>query len=108
MTRRCKTCGQPLPPKLLNSAALLDLLRHAQPHREVYQAQRGGWFISHGGGETTESAVRRLVDAGQIQSVYSNCPDAAYHIGRTWDCERTLEARKRLGKAAPNYFVGDK
>jgi hypothetical protein len=92
----------------MNAEQLLDVLRHSSPHREVYMAKYSHrWLVTYGGGEASAAAVHQLVQGGQIQSVYSNCPNDSYHIGRTWDYERTMAARKILGKAAPDYFVGD-
>lgn len=76
-------------------------------HIYAYKADAGGWYLTYGKGRTTRAAVMELVRQGRIQSVYSNIPGDCYHIGRTWDCERTLAARKEIGKGAPDYFVGD-
>lgn len=103
---RCPTCGQPVP-SIRNSAWLIEILTHGEPHREVYRAQDGSWYVTYGGGSVSADVVRELVQQGVIASVYSDCPTDAYHVGRTYDTERTLEARKKLGKQAPNYYVGD-
>lgn len=105
----CPTCGQPTKPAKMGATQILELLKLRAPHREVYRLGRdpNRWFVSHGGGEADGGTVKQLIKSGGIQSVYSNCPDA-YHIGRIWDFERTMAARKILGvKAAPDYFVGD-
>jgi hypothetical protein len=106
----CPTCGQPIKRAVNDDADhLLAVLMHGNPHREVYRGRDGGgWFVTYGGGPYSERAVQELVERHQIQSVYSSIPDEAYHVGRTWDCERTMAARKKIGKAAPNYFVGDR
>lgn len=102
----CPSCGQVLPGD--NEARrLLHLLTTATPHREVYRGRDGGWYLTYGGGPFSEIAVRLLLERKQIQQVYSSLPDDAFHVGRTWDCERTMAARKKLGKSAPDYFVGD-
>ena len=90
----CPTCGQERGRVVLGTFALLDILTNGTPHREVYRAQGGGWFVTYGGGEAAANAVAELVRLGKINSVYSNCPTDAYHVGRTMDCERTLEYRK--------------
>ena len=106
----CPMCGSPVKtPTKMNAEALLHVLRSGARHREVYRSGRNPdrWFVTYDSGEATATAVTQLVEEGKIQPVYSNCPDDSYHVGRTWDCERTLAARKILGKAAPDYFVGD-
>ncbi len=87
--------------------ALLALLRDGNPHREVYRARDGGWFVTYGGGEVAADAVQELVRAGLVHSVYSNCPADSYHVGKTLDVERTREARRIHGKKAPLIYVGD-
>ena len=105
---RCPTCGQMTNPAVMNAEQLLHVLQRGSPHREVYRGKNSGrWLVTYGGGEASAGAVHQLVQRGEIQAVYNNCPNDSYHIGRTWDCERTLAARKILGKAAPDYFVGD-
>ena len=104
---RCKTCGQLLPQKGLNAHELVCLLKAGAPHREVYRAQGGGWFVSYGGGAVSPEVVHELISSGEIHPVYSNCPNDAFHVGRTLDVERTLEARRELGKHAPRYYVED-
>jgi hypothetical protein len=103
----CPTCGQPIADTSAEAARLLARLSHDSPHREVYRAQDGRWYLTYGGGPFSDGAVTLLRERGQIQSVYSSLPDDAFHIGRTWDCERTLAARRKLGKAAPDYYLGD-
>lgn len=86
---------------------LLELLKNGQPHREVYRAQGGGWFVTYGGGETSEKAVRELVGLGLINSVYSTCADDGYHVGKTMDTVATAEERKkhRRKKDAPIIYT---
>lgn len=98
---RCRTCGQVLPQTKAD-----DLLVLLHEGREVYRAQDGQWFVTRGGGPFSDDTVQRLVKAGTIQSVYSNCPKDAYHIGKTWDYDRTMALRKKVGKV-PQVFVGD-
>ena len=105
MAARCSKCGQEIG-RLLDEIDLMKILQMGTPHREVYRAQKGGWFVNYGGGETSDEAVTNLVMRGEIHKVYSNCNDT-YHIGRTWDCERTMAARRKCGKAAPHYYLGD-
>lgn len=100
----CPTCKRPLQ---LDAAQLLCVLQTNHPHREVYKARDGGWFVTYRGGEVDPAAVHRLVAEGEIQKVYSDGADNTFHIGRTWDVARTMAARKELGKNAPDYFVGD-
>lgn len=100
----CPTCGQ-MVASPRNADWLLGVLTNETPHREVYRGQNGGWWLTRGHGEVPAEAVRELVRRGAIVSVYSNCPDDAYHVGRTLDVDRTMEARKRLGKGAPEYYV---
>ena len=105
MTARCSKCGQEIN-RLLDEIDLMKILEIGTPHREVYQGQNGGWFVSYGGGETSQEIVMNLVNRREIRSVYSNC-NGAYHIGRTWDYERTMAARRKYGKTALDYYLGD-
>jgi hypothetical protein len=93
------------------ASALLDLLTNGHPHREVYIAGNGSgeWYVTHGGGQVDVEAVRELVAGGHIKSVYSDCPNDCYHVGRTLDVERTIEERKkhRRGKDAPKIYMED-
>jgi hypothetical protein len=93
----------------MDAEQLLDMLTNARPHREVYRAQDGGWFVTYGGGEVLEATVQQLVTDRRIVSVYSDCPNDCYHVGRTLDVARTLEERKnyRRLKDAPKIYVGD-
>lgn len=90
---------------------LFEILKTEPPHREVYVAgdRSGRWFITYGGGEVSYRTVKELVDGGHIRSVYNNCPDDSYHIGRTLDVQRTVEERKRhrRGKDALLIYVDD-
>jgi hypothetical protein len=87
---------------------LLHILRTATPHREVYRSRTGEcWRVNHRGGRFSANAVRELFDGGYIQSVWSNCPYDAYHIGRTVNVDRSKAERKKRGKSAPTIFVGD-
>lgn len=100
----CTKCGQ-LIPNSRNADWLLDILTNGQPHREVYRAQDGGWFVTYGGGEVSPSAVHALISRGAIVSVYSNCPNDAYHVGRTLDVEATMALRKKHGKSAAEVYL---
>lgn len=87
---------------------LLAILTSAEPHRNVYRGDRTQrWFVTHGGGEFSSEAVRELVNLGRIASVHSDCAEDAYHVGRTLDCKRTAEARKKYGKRAELVYVDD-
>lgn len=94
--------------KFLNEEELLDLLTNGEPHREVYRAGKGGWYVTYGGERTTTQAVDRLFKTGKINSVYSNCPLDAYHVGRTMDIDQTMAERKRLGVRDIKIYVGDR
>lgn len=112
MTDYCTACGQRLPRTWPEEEdRLRALLRGGHPHREVYRAGDGSgrWFVTYGGGEFSEQSVRALVKKGVIQSVYSNCPNDCFHVGRTLDIDRTLAERKkhRRGKDAPKIYVDD-
>lgn len=103
----CPTCGQRVA-RTDEVTWLLSLLKEAVPHREVYRGQDGHWYVTRGGGQVSPQSVEELKRRGEIVSVYSDCPEDAYHVGRTLDVQRTLDARKRLGiKRAPHIYVGD-
>jgi len=93
--------------RLLDAEELLEILTNGTPHREVYRGQGGGWFVTYGGGRTSAHAVDILFQGGQIHSVYSNCRNDAYHVGRTMDIDKTIAERKRLGSKIINIYVGD-
>lgn len=106
MTDICPTCGQTIMKHINDDeGALLHLLQTTPPHREVYRSDDGRWYVTHGGGEWSGRAVHALVLAGKVSSVYSDCPNDCYHIGRTLDTIATSEQRKRLGKKAPLIFL---
>jgi hypothetical protein len=96
-----------------DAVALLDLLTNRtlqHRKREVYRADNGsGWYVTYSGGKVNVDAVRELVAGGHIRSVYSDCPNDCYHVGRTLDVARTIEERKkhRRGKDAPKIYVDD-
>lgn len=100
----CTKCGQLLPSER-DADWLLNILTNDIPHREVYRGRDGGWWLTYGHGEVPAEAVRELVRRGAIVSVYSNCPNDAYHVGQTIDIDRTMAARKKLGKSAPTYYI---
>jgi hypothetical protein len=100
----CTKCGQ-LIPNDQDADWLLDLLTNGEPHRQVYRGQDGNWYVTYGGGEVSASVVGALVKRGAVVSVYSNCPNDAYHVGRTLDYERTMAARKKHGRGAPNIYI---
>lgn len=100
----CSKCGQ-LIPNNRDADWLLDILTNGTPHREVYHGRDGGWFVTYGGGEISFNVVRGLIDRGLIVSVYSDCPLDAYHVGRTMDIQKTMDARKKHGKGAPAVYI---
>jgi hypothetical protein len=100
----CPTCGQQVA-RADEVTWLLTVLKTAVPHREVYRGQDGHWYVTYGAGRVSPQAVEELKRCGEIVSVYSNCPNDAYHVGRTLDYERTIEARKKHGKGAPLVYV---
>ena len=103
---RCPACGQEM--KRLAGPDAREVLRRLAPGRELYRAQGGGWYITHGGGEVSEVVVKELLASGQVRSVYSTCPNDAYHIGRTIDMPRTLAYRKgRKRKDWRTFYVDD-
>lgn len=103
----CPACKQPITNNLMGSDNLLRALKAEPSKRQVYITNDGRWFLSHGGGQADPAAVRKLAAQGAIQPVYSTLPNSSYHVGRTFDVERTLAARKERGNAAPNYFLDD-
>lgn len=107
MSDRCPTCGHIT---LVSEAEkLLHLLQNGEPHREVYRARDGGWFVSYGGGQVSTAAVDALVSRGLIVSVYNNCPHDAYHVGKTLDVAATVAERRKHKhwRDAPRVYVGD-
>jgi len=109
MSEICKCCGQTIPPRraVLNAEQLFAALTAEGRRREVYRAQDGSWWVTYGGGQTTLEAVQELHRAGKIQSVFSNCPSDAYHVGRTIDMPRTLAARQAARNRSITVYVGD-
>lgn len=102
---RCPTCGHEIA-ELRDERWLLDILTNGHPHRKLYLGQNGNWYVTYGGvGPVDRGLVRRLVDRGAVQSVYSSIPNQAYHVGKTIDCERTLEARRRHGRKAGTIYI---
>lgn len=92
----CPTCGQQVRHDL-NADALLGLLRHGVPHREVYLGRDHNWYVTYGGGTTTAAAVNGLLGNGLIHPVYDNLPSEAFHVGDTLAMEATLLRRKETG-----------
>jgi hypothetical protein len=92
----CPCCGQELPAKIYRSAdELLHALKTAKPHRELYIGTDGRWHMTYEAGTINTNFVNELVRSGYVQSVYSDMPTTSYHVGKTWDCEATMAARKR-------------
>lgn len=107
MTALCPTCGQPIDQSSNEAQRLLVILSDGR-RRQVYRGRDGsGWYVTCGGGRFSESAVKTLIDAGHIHSCYSDCPNDAYHVGKTLDCKATIEERKkhRRGKDAPMIYT---
>lgn len=90
--------------------SLLNILQNGVPHRQVYRGHGGGWFVTYGHGQVSYSAVNELLTRNLISPVYSDCPNEAFHTGKTLDVAATLEERKkhRRAKDAPLIYVGDK
>jgi hypothetical protein len=95
-------------PTISDPDALYDILCHATPHRELYKTQSGEWRITYDRRPIDTLAVRRLVASGRVASVYSTHPTIGYHVGRTIDTDRTMEARKsgRISRGDLIY-IGD-
>lgn len=100
----CPTCGQHIPNTPSPADDLLRLLRQSKPHRQVYEGQDGGWYVSYGGGRTTRQAVDELVARGVIVRCYSDS-DGMYHVGKTLDVEATTRERKRLGNRTARVYL---
>jgi hypothetical protein len=103
----CPTCGGPIEVET-SAEALLRLLTEGRPHRHVYRPANGtGWYVTHSGKRFSAEAVHGLVRAGKIHSVYSDCPDDAYHVGKTLDVKATTEERRnhRQRKDAPKIYT---
>jgi hypothetical protein len=104
----CPTCGQMLPKqKVLNAEELLNILTIGSPHREVYRGESGEWWVTYGGGQASYEAVSELLQRNLIHSVYSDCPNDAFHIGKTLDVQATIAERKkhRRAKDASQIYV---
>jgi hypothetical protein len=80
-----------------DAKAVLDLLRHGEPHRELYRGQDGGWYITYSGGKVPDAMAREIIESGEVKSVYSNAPRDAYHVGKTLDVRATERVRKETG-----------
>lgn len=105
---KCPTCGQVIAQVPMDETLrLLDLLTLGEPHREVYKGTDGNWYVTYGGGIFSEAAVFKLVRSGKIHSCYSDCPDEAYHVGRTIDVGATKSERRKHKKKrdAPIVYV---
>lgn len=92
------------------ASMVMELLKSGEPHRELYRARDGGWFITHGGGAVSDNVARDIIASGEVNSVYSNCPTDAYHVGKTLDVDATIAERKkhRHGKDAPKIYIQDR
>lgn len=81
MSRRCATCGQPLPVRPSTDAeGLLLVLRRPGGDGEPRSVYRGNktddWYITYGGGPFNGDLVRRLVEEGQLSRTYPQCADS--------------------------------
>lgn len=104
----CPTCGTKYKAPAVRDADWLLQMLKGPPKREVYRGRDGGWWLTRGNGhEIDPDAVRELLRRGEIVSVYSDCPNDSYHVGRTLDTTRTLEARKKRGNRGIMIYVGD-
>lgn len=103
---RCPTCGSPIAQHGANSDWLLDILTR-DPDRFIYRGRDGGWWLTKSRGELDPNVVRDLIRRGAIVSCYSDCPDDAYHVGKTIDIPRTMEERKkhRRKRDAPKIYT---
>jgi hypothetical protein len=99
----CSKCGQLLPDKR-DADWLLNLLTNGE-NRQVYRGRDGGWWLTRGYGEVPAAAVRELLRRRLIVSVYSDCPEDAYHVGKTIDRKATIEARKVRGNRGVTIYV---
>jgi hypothetical protein len=84
----------------VEASELLHMLTDMKPHREVYWSPKSRiWCLTRGSWyNVPPHAIQELYQLELISPVYSSCPHDSYHIGRTVDCEATIEERKRGGK----------
>ncbi len=102
--KHCPTCTCGVP--LLDADALLAILTHGVPHREVYRGRSSNqWFVTHGGGETHPDTVAALIADEKIHSVYDSCPNDAYHVGKTLDTKASQLANAGRKKKDPRIEV---
>jgi histidinol-phosphate/aromatic aminotransferase/cobyric acid decarboxylase-like protein len=87
---------------MLNAEQIYSVLKQ-NPCIEVFKAKHGGWFLTHGKGQTTESAVAELLKMKVICRKYSDVP-GYYHIGATVDAPSSIEKRKLMGRRAPLVY----
>lgn len=102
----CHTCGG-LTVEPNEAERLLALLTDGRK-RQVYRGRDGGgWWVTYGGGQFSQNAVTQLIERGSISSCYSDCPDEAYHVGKTLDVKATLAERQkhRRRKDAPHVYT---
>lgn len=95
----CPTCGGSgeIREHSLNADELLSVLTRGEPHRHVYRAAKGGWYVTYGGGDTSYEAVQELITRGAIHSVYNGeAMDQSYHVGKTLDMQRSRFGKKGL------------
>lgn len=98
----CSKCGQKLP-RIVSPIAftdanqVLEMLQH-DSDLQMYKSTVGTWHLTRHRGQIAPEVVASLVNSGSVQSVYSNIPSEAYHVGKTWDYEATMAARKRGDK----------
>jgi hypothetical protein len=95
----CPTCGGSgeIRKHGLSADELLRVLTRGEPHRNVYRAAKGGWYVTYDGGETSYEAVQELIRRGAIQSVYNGEAEYhCYHVGKTLDMQRSRFGKKGL------------
>jgi hypothetical protein len=71
----CPTCGRPwTQPTIQNADDLLTLMRARQPPRDVYEAERGGYYLTHRGTENrtvAPAAIEAALERGLIRPKYA-------------------------------------
>lgn len=101
----CPTCGgQVKVSAVIGADELMDILAK-DPDRFIYRGCDGGWFLTKRRGELNSEIVWDLIRRGAIRSRYSDCPNEAYHAGKTIDITLSLAARKKFGKGAPLVYI---
>ncbi len=87
------------------SGMILDLLRQPEPHRHLYRGRDGNWYVSYGGGKVSAEVAQAVIASGEVNSVYSDCPNDSYHVGRTLDVVATTAIRKTPGNRDTKVYL---